>query len=175
MEITIVALIITSIGFISIYNSLVMRRNAVEQSWGGIQAYLKKRYDLIPKLVELVNQYAQHETTLLTEITQIRTNGSKPGLTQEEQILNGQQMKSAFEKLQIAVENYPDLKANENFKVLKNNMSAIEDDLSAARRAYNSSVTLYNNKVEMFPHNLVARVSGFRRKAVFDAEIDVKI
>lgn len=155
--------------FVIIYNSLIFRKNAIDQSLGGIQAYIKKRADLIPAVVATISEFAQHEKNLLTEITQLRTDAMKPELTSEEQIRNADQLSTSVKQLLVNVEQYPDLKSSENFRQLQHSLAEIEDQLSAARRAYNAAIVFYNNGVEMIPHNIVAAMMGLKKKAVFEA------
>jgi LemA protein len=163
-----IALVILSI---SLYNSLIFRKNAIDQSWSAIQTYMKKRYDLIPNLVSVVSEYAKHEKALLTEITELRAAGARPDLKEGQQVENSDRLTETMKKLMVNVENYPDLKANENFLDLQRSLVEVEEQLSAARRSYNAAVTFYNNGVEMIPHNLVAVIMGLKKRDVFAASV----
>lgn len=150
-----------------LYNSLVAKKNEVENATGAVHTYLKKRFDLIPSLVETVKQYAAHETKLLTELTAARTkihlNSNKDGEMQSADAT----MSSMFGKVVAVAEAYPDLKANQNYLSLQASLNEIEGQLSAARRTYNAAVVRYNNSVEGIPTNILASLMGYRRKSVF--------
>lgn len=150
------------------YNSLIAKKNQVANVFGTIDALLKKRYDLLPKLVSTVKAYMQHERSLLTEITQMRAKAVSGRLSDDEQVELDTQVSKALGGIMVAVENYPDLKANRNFLQLQRTMNELEEQISAARRAYNAAVTDYNNAVEMFPTNIVASMMGYKLKKVFE-------
>ena len=161
----ILALIV--IWVISLYNQLVRLRNRRENSFADIDVQLRQRHDLIPQLVDTVKGYATHERELLTKITEART-AAMGATTIEEKISAEQQLGSMLQGLKIAVEAYPDLKANQNFLQLQEELSDIENKLAAARRFFNGATTEYNNAVESFPGNLIARNFGFKREVMFD-------
>ena len=150
------------------YNSLVSKKNQVENIFAGVDTQLKKRYDLIPNLVASVGKYMEHEKSLLTEVTKLRAEANKPNISDEHKIALDKKITSALGSIMIAVENYPDLKANENVMHLQHSLSEIEEQISAARRAYNQAVTDYNNALEMVPTNFMASAMGYVRKAVFE-------
>jgi LemA protein len=151
-----------------LYNGLIAKRNQVRNIFATTDALLKKRFDLIPNLIATVKGYAEHERTLLTDITKARAERRWDKISDDEKV----DMDNAFTKavggVMLAVENYPDLKANENFMHLQRTLNELEEQISAARRAYNASVTDYNNAVEMFPSNIVASMANFRRKNFFE-------
>jgi len=149
------------------YNTLIGKKNEVDNIFAGIDAVLKKRYDLIPNLVASVTKYMQHEKDLLEKVTQLRAEATKPHVTDEQKIALDQQVTSALGSIMVAVENYPDLKANENVIHLQHSLHEIEAQISAARRAYNQAVTDYNNTIEMIPTNIMAGFMQFKRKQVF--------
>lgn len=149
------------------YNSLINKKNQVENIFGGVDAVLKKRYDLIPNLVASVSRYMEHEKSILEKVTQLRSEANKPNLSDSEKIDLDSKISSALGSIMVAVENYPDLKANENVMNLQHNLTEIESQISAARRAYNQAVTDYNNAIEMFPTNFMASFMNLRKKAVF--------
>lgn len=151
-----------------IYNRLVSSRNAVENTFGSIDAMLKKRYDLIPNLVESVKAYMKHEKDTLNQVTELRTKAISGGISTEEKVAIDNQLSSMMRKVMVSVESYPDLKSSEQFTQLQRSWNEAEEQIAAARRAYNSSVTQYNNAVETFPGNLVAGMFGHSRKAVFE-------
>lgn len=153
--------------FISIYNRLVRLRNNREQAFSDIDVQLRQRHDLIPQLVNTVKGYMVHEKEVLTEITEARAGAMKAG-TIDEKIKAESRLSQAMQGLQISVEAYPDLKANQNFMNLQEEISDIENKLAAARRFFNSATKELNNAVEIFPANMVAGMFGFRRETMFD-------
>ncbi len=164
---------------IFIYNSLVSKKNQVENIFGSIDAILKKRYDLIPSLVATAKEYMEHEKSILEDITALRSQALNTK-DSNKKIDIDKKVTSMLGSFMIAVENYPELKANENLLHLQHSLNEIEEQLSAARRAYNQAVTDYNNAIEMFPSNIVANYLGYRRKHLFEIEdnerknVDVK-
>lgn len=150
------------------YNSLVGKKNQVDNAFGSIDAMLKKRYDLIPNLIATVKTYMQHEKDTLTKITELRSKAMSGNLSNDDKVALNNQLTKAIGGIMVAVESYPDLKANQNFLQLQGSFNEIEEQLSAARRAYNASVTDYNNGVEMFPTNLLAGIIGYKRRQVFE-------
>ncbi len=155
------------ISFVLMYNSLVARKNMVENMFGSIDALLKQRYDMIPNLVASVKEYMKHEKEVLEKITELRSLALN-AKSDDEKIDIENRLEGLLSKLMVNVENYPELKANENFLQLQESLKDIEDRISAARRAYNQAVTDYNNAVEMFPTNIIASIFHFRRKKVFE-------
>jgi len=164
----IVVLVIIVLIPILMYNSLVGKKNQVENVFATIDALLKKRYDLIPNLVETVKTYMKHEKSLLTDITELRAKATSGQLSDNDRIAVENKMTKALGGIMVAVENYPDLKANQNFLQLQGSMNEIEEQISAARRAYNATVTIYNNAIEMFPTNIMASMMNYKRKNVFE-------
>ncbi|MFQ3610916.1 MAG: LemA family protein [Fimbriimonadales bacterium] len=156
--------------YIVMYNSLIGKKNQVEYAFSGIDVQLKKRHDLIPNLVATVRQYMEHERGLLERITELRARAISPNLSEGERMEVESALSGALRNLMISVENYPVLKANENFLHLQASLNEIEEQISAARRTYNAAVTDYNNAIEMFPTNIVASTMGLRRRAVFEAQ-----
>ena len=153
---------------IGMYNSLVRKKNQVRNVFATVDAILKKRYDLIPNLVATVQKYMQHEQKVLTEVTRLRARALSGDISDDEKIEIDRQISRAIRGILVAVENYPNLKANENFMHLQATLTEVEEQISAARRAYNATVTDYNNTVEMFPTNMVAKMFGFPRKRFFE-------
>lgn len=151
-----------------IYNTLVSKKNEVKNAFASMDVYLKKRYDLIPNLVATVQTYMKHERETLTQITEMRTKAISGNISDDERIELDNKMTKAIGGIMVAVENYPDLKANQNFIQLQKSLNEIEEQISAARRAYNSAVTEYNNAVEMFPTNIFANMMGYKKKLVFE-------
>jgi len=154
---------------VSIFNNLTNKKNQVAKSFGTIDVQLKNRYDLIPNLVATVQQYAAHEKELLTKITDLRTKALSQNVSSEDRVNLDNQISKAISGLMVAVENYPDLKASQNFIDLQRSLNEVESQIAAARRAYNATVTDYNNAIEMFPGNLMAGMMLLKVKPVFAA------
>lgn len=159
-----VVLVLMAVG---LYNRLVKLRNNRENAFADIDVQLKQRLDLIPQLVEAVKGYMKHESSVLTEITKARTNALQ-ATTINEKIAAETQLSGALQGLKVAVEAYPDLKANQSFIQLQEEISDIENKLAAARRFFNGATRELNNAVETFPSNLVAGMFGFNREPMFD-------
>lgn len=153
---------------IMVYNGLIRKKNEVDNAFGGIDVQLKKRYDLIPNLVATVQQYASQEKELLEKITQLRAKAVGGNLSNDEKVDLDNQISGALRNIMVSVENYPDLKASENFLNLQRSLNEVESQISAARRAYNAAVTDFNNGIETFPGNLMAGMMGLSRKQVFE-------
>lgn len=156
------------------HNALVSRKNQVDNAFASIDVYLKKRADQIPALVGAVKGYMQHEQSLLTEITNLRAEAQKTELGSNDRVEVENRITDTMGKIMLAIEAYPDLKAGENFMMLQRSISEIEEQLAASRRAFNASVTDYNNGVESFPMNLVAGMKGYQRKTVFTIPMESK-
>lgn len=152
---------------IGLYNGLVRLRNRRQNAFADIDVQLRQRHDLVPQLVETVKGYATHEKELLTRITEARS-AAMAATTIDGKIAAEQQLTSALQGLRVQVEAYPDLKANQNFLQLQEELSDIENKLAAARRFFNSATAEYNNAVESFPGNLLASSFGFKREIMFD-------
>ncbi len=167
MEITAGALVVVAIIATLLFNSLVGKKNQVTNVFASIDALLKKRYDLVPNLVATVKTYLEHEKSLLTELSEIRARAVSQPVSDYEKIALDNRLSKALGSVMIAVENYPDLKASNNFLQLQSSLNEIEEQISAARRAYNASVTDYNNAIEMFPSNLLAAAMNLKKKEVF--------
>jgi LemA protein len=152
---------------ISAYNSLVRLRNRRQNAFADIDVQLRQRHDLVPQLVETVKGYASHERDLLVKVTEARS-AAVAAKSIDDKIVAEQQLTSALQGLRVQVEAYPDLKANQNFLQLQEELSDIENKLAAARRFFNGATTEYNNAVEAFPGNLIAKNFGFAREIFFD-------
>jgi LemA protein len=164
MLIILVVLVFIIIG---LYNRLVKLRNNRENAFADIDVQLKQRLDLIPQLVEAVKGYMKHESTVLADVTNARTNALK-ATNINEKIAAENQLSSALQGLQVAVEAYPDLKASQNFIQLQEEIADIENKLAAARRFFNSATKELNNAVQTFPSNILAGMFGFQREPMFD-------
>ena len=159
---------------IGTYNSLISLRNKKDDQWSQIEVQLKRRADLIPNLVETVKGYAKHENNTLKEVIAARNTYVAASTPEEEMKASGEVTK-ALNKLFALSESYPELKANENFMSLQNDLKDTEDKISYARQFYNDTVLSLNNKVELFPSNLVAKIFGFKKEAFFEAETEAKV
>ena len=153
--------------YILIRNSMIGSRNRVDESWSGIDVQLKRRHDLVPNLVETVKGYATHERETFEKVTQARANAMQATgpaqASQAEGLLN-----AALTDLRAVAEQYPDLRATENFQQLSRNLSEIEDEIQASRRIYNSNVQSYNTKIQIFPNSIVASSGGFTAREFFE-------
>ena len=168
MSTSVIILIIITFVLVLMYNTLVAKKNQVENIFASVDTVLKKRYDLIPNLVASVSKYMEHEKGLLEEVTKLRSDANKPNISDEQKIALDAKMSAALGSIMIAVENYPDLKANENVMHLQRTLNEVEEQISAARRAYNQAVTDYNNALEQIPTNFMASMMAYRRKEVFE-------
>lgn len=149
------------------YNTLISKKNQVENIFASLDAMLKKRYDLLPNLVATVQEYMVHERSTLEKMTELRTKALHGSHNSRETIALDQQLSSMLGGVMVAVENYPTLKANENFLHLQSTLHELEEQIAAARRAYNQSVTDYNNAIEMLPTNIMAGFMHLTRKELF--------
>jgi LemA protein len=166
-------LLLLAIWMIGIYNNLVRLRNRRQNAFADIDVQLRQRHDLVPQLVETVKGYAGHEKEVLYKVTEARA--AAMGATSiNDKIQAEQQLTSALQGLKVSLEAYPDLKANQNFLQLQEELSDIENKLAAARRFFNGATTEYNNAVESFPGNLMARNFGFQREMFFDLGIEAR-
>ena len=148
------------------YNNLVKARNKVKQAESGIDVYLNQRFDLIPNLVECVKAYSKHEQSIFTEITNLRSTY----MNKNQNIKNAENLNNKMNQLIAVAENYPDLKADEQYLNLQRTLTKLENQLQAARRMYNLEVTEYNNKIDVVPSNLIASMFGFKHAQLFEIE-----
>ena len=165
--IVIVVVVILAAWLVSMYNSLVKMRNNRENAFADIDVQLKQRHDLVPQLVETVKGYAAHEKDTLERVINAR-NGAIGAKTIDEKIVAENALSSALSGLKITLEAYPDLKANQNFLQLPEEIADLENKLSSVRRYFNSATKEYNNAVETFPSNILAGMFGFRKEVMFD-------
>lgn len=156
------------------YNKMKTLHNKVKQSKSSIDVYLTQRFDLIPNLVECVKGYAKYENDLFQSVTKLRA-----AYNQTKDLKSGTELNNKFNQLVLLEERYPDLKANENFLNLQKSISKMESQLQAARRLYNSDVTIYNTEIETFPGNIFAQLFSFNREELFEIEelkkVNVKV
>ena len=156
-----------------LYNNFISLDNKVKEAFSTMDVYLKKRWDLIPNLVETVKGYAKYEEETLTRVTKLR-NTVYNEMTNDEKIINNEELSSDVSKIMALKEAYPELKANENFIDLSNKLTKIEDDIANARKYYNGTIRIYNNKVQMFPNNIFAKLFGYKTKRMFEASLEDK-
>jgi len=150
------------------YNAFIRLSNKVREAFATMDVYLKKRWDLIPNIVEAVKGYAQHEKDALERVTVLRS-GAYHQMSSDDKIDVNEQITSGMSRLMMVAENYPDLKANENFLDLSKQLSKAENDIANSRKYYNAVVRNMNNKVQMFPSNVVASWFGFKEMKMFEA------
>lgn len=168
MTILLIVVAVLAIVVAGMYNSLVRKKNQVSNIFATVDAMLKKRYDLIPNLVAVAQKYMEHEQHVLTEVTRLRARALSGDASDDEKIEIDRKISKAIKGILVAVENYPALRANENFLHLQATLNEVEEQISAARRAYNAAVTDYNNAVEMFPTNVMAQLINYKRKTLFE-------
>lgn len=152
-----------------LYNSLVSSRNRVDEAWSDIEVQLKRRYDLIPNLVETVKGYAAHESGVFAKVTEARAAAMGAG-TMQEKLKDENVLSGALKSLFAVAEAYPDLKANQNFMQLQSDLTDTEDKIQASRRFYNGNVRDYNTKIQQFPGNIFASMFGFAKREFFDID-----
>src|SRR5919201_3751772 len=148
-------------------NSMIASRNRCDEAWSGIDVQLKRRHDLVPNLVETVKGYATHEREVFEKVTAARAEATKAHTPAEAAQKEGQ-LTAALTDLRAVAENYPDLRATENFQKLQNELTEIEDEIQASRRIYNSNVQSYNTKIQVFPNSMLANSRGFTAKEFFE-------
>ena len=155
------------------YNGLIKSKNFVEEAFSTMDVYLKKRWDLIPNLVEVVKGYAKHEKETFDKITSLRTN-SYESMSMDKKINVNEQVAQGLSKIIAIAENYPDLKASQNFIELSNDLTKIEDEIANSRKYYNGTVRNFNDKIQMFPSNIIANMFGFKSASMFEANAEEK-
>jgi LemA protein len=171
--IILIIIILLVIAFIVIYNRLVVKRMRVDNGWAQIDVQLKRRYDLIPNLVETVKGYAAHEKEVLTKVTEMRSRAM--GATNPKEAAETNNMLTAtLKSLFAVVENYPQLKANENFMRLQEELTATENKISFARQFYNDVVMDYNATIQKFPQTIIASLFNFKSREFFEAPTEEK-
>lgn len=166
----IIAIVIILILFVFItQNSLINLDNKVEEAFSTMDVYLKKRWDLIPNLVETVKGYAKHESNTLENVIKLR-NSSYDSIATDNKVEVNNKLTTEINKIMAIAENYPDLKANESFKDLTKQLTKVEEDIANSRKYYNGTVRIYNNKVEMFPSNIIAKIFNYQTKKMFEID-----
>lgn len=159
--------------FVGIYNRMIRMRNLVDEGWSGIDVQLKRRSNLVINIVETVKGYASHEKEVFSSVTEARSRVAQAGTVAErasaENVLTG-----ALKTLFAVAENYPELKANQNFLQLQQTLSDLENEIQMARRYYNGSVRDYNNTIQVFPNSIIASMFNFDRREYFEAEEEAR-
>jgi len=154
---------------IGMYNALIRLRNQVDNAWSQIDVQLKRRHDLIPNLVETTRGYMKHERETFESITNARAKAMGAGTVGEKSAAEAE-LSGALSKFLLVVENYPDLKANQNFLALQEELTTTENKISFSRQGYNDQVLFYNNKIQMFPSNILAGMFNFLKREFFEIE-----
>jgi LemA protein len=162
-------IVVAALIAIGIYNSLVGLRNQVDNAWSQIDVQLKRRHDLIPNLIETAKGYMQHERGTFEAITQARAAAAGAKTVKDSAAAEGL-LEQAIGRFMLVVENYPDLKANQNFLALQEELTSTENKISFARQAYNDGVLGYNNKTQMFPSSVIAGMFNFTKRDFFQVE-----
>ena len=158
IAITIVVLIIL------MYNSLVKKKNNVEQLDSQIIIFIDKKDQLLPNLAGVLDKYAEHEREIHTKVAELRSRASNKNISADEKVQINNEYDSMIHSILVEADNYPELKADQGFLDMQKSINNIEEELAAVKRSYNASVTEYNNKVELFPTNLIANLFGFKRR-----------
>ena len=167
--IIIAIIIVLAIAFVGMYNSFIKLKNSCEEAFSTMDVYMKKRFDLIPNLVETVKGYAAHEKKTLEKVMAAR-NGIQSAATVEEKMAQENVLTGTLKSLFAVAEAYPDLKANTNFLDLQNQLQSVEEDIANSRKYYNAVVKQFNTKCEMFPSNIIASMFHFERKPMFEVD-----
>jgi LemA protein len=165
-----VVLVLLVVFVIGIYNALIRLRNQVDNAWSQIDVQLKRRHDLIPNLVETAKGYMKHERETFEAITNARSQAMGAKNVADASKAEGM-LGEALSKFMLVVENYPDLKANQNFLSLQEELTSTENKISFARQSYNDQVLFFNNKIQMFPSNIIANMFGFGKRDFFEIEV----
>jgi LemA protein len=168
-----VVLAVVAIWVVSAYNRFVRMRNVVEEGFSTMDVYMKKRYDLIPNLVETVKGYATHEQGTFEKVVQAR-NVAQNAATVEDKMAAENMLTGTLRSLFALAEAYPDLKANVSFMDLQGQLQTVEVDIANSRKYYNATVKEYNTKTEQFPANIIARMFGFKRKTMFELDSELE-
>lgn len=167
LGILVIVAVVSAVWLIAVYNNLVRKRNDVENGFSGMDVQLRKRYDMIPNLVATVQNYATHEQETLTRVTALRNQAVKGDLSMGDKLKLDSEMSKLMSGIMVAVEDYPELKASEQYMNLQRNITEMESQISAARRAFNAAVLVYNNAIQVFPTVLVASLFNFTRSNMF--------
>lgn len=171
MWIALIIILVILAFIVATYNGLVTSRQKVKNAWSQIDVQLQRRFDLIPNFVETVKGYMTHEKDTLAKVTELRTSWANANTVDEKAELNNQ-LSSTLKTIMAVSENYPDLKANQNFLDLQEELRNTENKISFSRQFYNDTVTRYNTKLEVFPSNIIAGLFNFTAESLFSAESD---
>lgn len=169
MVLLLVVVALLVVWLVATYNGLIQSRNKVKNAWSQIDVQLQRRFDLIPNLVEAVKGYMDHENETLTKIAELRTSWANASTVHEKADLDNQ-LSGALKTIMAVSENYPDLKANQNFSELQEELRNTENKISYARQFYNDSVTMYNTKIQLVPTNIVAALFKFHAEELFKTD-----
>ncbi len=167
--VVLVVVVLVVLFVVGIYNALVRLKNQVKNAWSQIDVQLKRRHDLIPNLIETAKGYMKHERETLENITKARSAAMGAGGVGDKSKAEGA-LSGAMSKFFLVVENYPDLKANQNFLSLQEELTSTENKISFARQSYNDMVLFFNNKIQMFPSNIIAGMFNFNTEEYFEIE-----
>lgn len=165
--IILIVLAVLTVALIAVYNGLIRARNHVQEAWADIDVQLKRRYDLIPNLVESVKGYAAHESGVFAQVTEARSKAMSARSASEHAVSEAA-LTRVLGNIMAVAENYPQLRASENFKALQDELSDTENKIQAARRFYNSQVLAFNNKLEVFPTNIIGGWLSFSKQEFFE-------
>lgn len=168
--IPLVIVVVVIVWMVAVYNGLVKLKNRVEEAWSDIDVQLKRRYNLIPNLVETVKGYAKHEEGVFQKVTEARSQAMEAKGDPKKSAEAEKNLAGTLKTLFAVAENYPELKANENFMSLQQELSDTEDKIQASRRFYNGNVRDFNTSIEIFPNNLIAGMFGFTKRDLFEIE-----
>ena len=166
-----IAVLLIIVGII-LYNSLVQKQNAIDNAYFSMDVMLKKRYDLIPQLVETVKGYMHHEKDVLVQLTELRQKVLAANLNTNEKVELDNKINNGLQNIFASFENYPQLKASNNFLHLQRSINETEEQLAASRRFYNAAVNDYHNAIEMFPSNIIASWMGLKHKTFFSTAVE---
>ena len=169
MTIALIIIAVIVVFLIATYNGLVTARQKVRNAWSQIDVQLQRRFDLIPNFVETVKGYMAHEKDVLTKVTELRTSWANAGTVDEKAELNNQ-LSGALKTIMAVSENYPDLKSNQNFMDLQEELRNTENKISFSRQFYNDTVTMYNEKLQIFPSNIIANIFNFKPRDLFKTD-----
>ena len=169
MIIAIIIIGVILVSIIGLYNGLVLSRNKVKNAWSQIDVQLQRRFDLIPNLIESVKGYMEHESSVLTKVTELRNAWASAKTVGEKANLDGE-LTGALKTIMAVSENYPDLKANQNFSELQEELRNTENKISYARQFYNDSVTMFNTKIQTVPSNIIASIFNFKEEELFKTD-----
>ena len=164
-------IVVIALFVIGIYNGLVKARQKVKNAWSQIDVQLQRRFDLIPNIVETVKGYMSHESDVLEKVTTLRSSWANASSVEEKANLDNE-LSNTLKTIMAVSENYPDLKANQNFADLQNTLKETENKISFARQFYNDTVTMYNTKIAVFPNNIVASMFNFKEESLFNVDSD---